>query len=81
MCKNGNIENNGKLVAFQSMIYRNNCVHCLKRIWLYSDSFSSLALVTRLLSQGNKVNRLSNTFKKFYGRHTDLVGQYNKNVC
>ena len=42
------------------------------------------ALVTRLLSQGYKVykvNRLSNTFKKFYGRHTDLVGQYHKNVC
>ena len=27
------------------------------------------ALLTRLLSQGYKVNRLSNTFKKFYGRH------------
>ena len=39
------------------------------------------AVVTRLLSQGYKVNRLSNTFKKFYGRHTDLVGQYKKNVC
>ena len=39
------------------------------------------ALVTRLLSQGYKVNRLSNTFKKFYGRHTDLVGQYKNNVC
>ena len=40
------------------------------------------ALVTlRLLSQGYKVNRLSNIFKKFYGRHTDLVGQYKKNVC
>ena len=38
-------------------------------------------LVTRLPSQGYKVNRLSNTFKKFYGRHTDLVGQYKKNVC
>ena len=36
------------------------------------------ALVKRLLSQGYKVNRLSNTFKKFYGRHTDLVGQYKK---
>ena len=32
----------------------------------------------RLLSQGYKVNCLSNTFKKFYGRHTDLVGQYKK---
>ena len=39
------------------------------------------ALVKRLLSQGYKVNRLPNTFKKFYGRHTDLVGQYKKNVC
>ena len=38
-------------------------------------------LVTRLLSQGDKVNHLSNTFKKFYGRHTDLVGQYKKSVC
>ena len=39
------------------------------------------ALVKRLLSHGYKVNRLSNTFKKFYGRHIDLVGQYKKNVC
>ena len=39
------------------------------------------ALVTRLLSQGYKVNHLSNTFKKFCGRHTNLVGQYKKNVC
>ena len=37
--------------------------------------------MTRLLSQGYKVNRLSNTFKKFYGRRTDLVGQYKKYVC
>ena len=37
--------------------------------------------MTRLLSQGYKINRLSNTFKKFYGRHTDLVGQYKENVC
>ena len=37
--------------------------------------------MTRHLSQGYKVNRLFNTFKKFYGRHTDLVGQNKKNVC
>ena len=30
---------------------------------------------------GYKVNHLSNTFKKFYDRHTDLVGQYRKDVC
>ena len=47
----------------------------------YSDFLSShRALMTRLLSQGYKINRLSNTFKKFYGRHTDLVGQNKKNV-
>ena len=39
------------------------------------------ALVTKHFSQGYKINRLSNTSKKFYGRHTDLVGQYKKNVC
>ena len=35
----------------------------------------------RLLSQGYKVNHLSNTLEKFSGRHTDLVGQYKINVC
>ena len=34
--------------------------------------------MTRLLSQGYKVNRLSNTFKKFYGRHMSNKGQYKK---
>ena len=53
--------------------------HCCSN---YSDFVSHHRdLVTRLLSQGCKVNRLSNTFKKFYGRHTDLVGQYRKNAC
>ena len=32
------------------------------------------ALVTGRLSQGCKFDRLSNTFAKFYDRHTDLVG-------
>ena len=40
----------------------------------YSDFLLSYsAIVTRLLSQGYKINRLSNTFTKFYGRHTYLV--------
>ena len=53
--------------------------HCCSN---YSDFLlRHRALATRLLSQGYKVNRLSNTFRKFYGRHTDLVGQYKKNVC
>ena len=61
--------------AFQLICY----AHCCSN---YSDLLSRhRVLVTRLLSEGYKVNRLSNTFKKFYGRHTDLVGQYKKNVC
>ena len=53
--------------------------HCCSN---YSDFLiCHRALVKRLLSQGYKVNHLSNTFKKFYGRHTDLVGQYKKNAC
>ena len=55
------------------------CAHCCSN---YSDFLlRHRALVTRLLSQGYKVNRLSNTFEKFYGRHTDLVGEYKKDVC
>ena len=47
--------------------------HCSSN---YSDFLSRhRALVTRVLSQGYKFNCLSNTFKTFYGRHTDLVGQ------
>ena len=53
--------------------------HCCSN---YTDFLSrQRALVTRLLSQGYRTNYLSNTFKKFHGRHTDLVGQYKKNVC
>ena len=53
--------------------------HCCSN---YSDFLlHHRALLTRLLSQGYKLNRLSNTFKKLYGRHTDLVGQYKKHVC
>ena len=37
--------------------------------------------MARLLSHGYEVNGLSNTFKKFCDRHTDLVDQYKKNVC
>ena len=48
----------------------------------YSDFLSRhRTLMTRLLSQGYKINHLSITFKKFHGRHTDLVEQYRKNVC
>ena len=61
--------------AFQLIHYARCCSN-------YSDFLSHhRALVTRLLLQDYKVNCLSNTFKKFYGRHTDLAGQYKKSVC
>ena len=63
-------------------VYASQLVRYARCCSSYSDFLiCHRALVKRLLSQGYKVNRLSNTFKKFYGRHTDLVGQYKKNVC
>ena len=63
-------------------VYASQLVRYARCCSSYSDFLiRHRALVERLLSQGYKVNRLSNTFKKFYGRHTDLVGQYKKNVC
>ena len=57
--------------AYASQLIRYAC--CCSN---YSDFLSChRALVTRLLSQDYKVNHLSNTLKKFYGRHTNLVGQ------
>ena len=55
--------------------------HPSRKVMNFRHLLGCDAIVTRLLSQGYKVNRLSNTFKKFYGRHTDLVGQYRKDVC
>ena len=63
-------------------VYASQLVRYARCCSSYSDFLiRHRALVKRFLSQGYKVNRLSNTFKKFYGRHTDLVGQYKKNVC
>ena len=63
-------------------VYASQLVRYARCCSSYSDFLiRHRALVKRLMSQGYKVNRLSNTFKKFYGRHTDLVGQYKKNVC
>ena len=63
-------------------VYTSQLIHYACCCSNYSDFLSChRALVTRLLSQGYKGNHLSNTFKKFYGRHTDLVGQYKKSVC
>ena len=63
-------------------VYASQLIRCARCCSNYSDFISRhRVLVTRLLSQGYKVNRLSNTFKKFFGRHTDLVRQYRKYVC
>ena len=62
-------------------VYASQLIHYACCCSNYSDFLlRHRAPVTRLLSQGYEVNHLSNTFKKFYGRHTDLVGQYKKNV-
>ena len=47
----------------------------VKLQWLLSHH---RALVTRLLSQGYKLDRLSNTFKKFYGRQNNLLDNTRK---
>ena len=63
-------------------VYAPQLIHYVGCCSNYSDFLPRhRALVTRLLLQGNKVNCLSKTFKKFYGRHTRLVGQYKKIVC
>ena len=62
-------------LRFQLIRYARRCSN-------YSDFLPRhRALVARLLSEGYKVNCLSNKFEKFHGRHTDIVGQYKKNVC
>ena len=63
-------------------VYASQLIRCARCCSNYSDFLSRhRALMTRFLSQDYKVNHLSNTFKKFYGRHTDLVGQYKKDIC
>ena len=37
-------------------------------------------LTSNLLKQGYAVEKLKTAFRKFYGRHSDLVGKYNISV-
>ena len=63
-------------------VYASQLIHYAHCCSNYSDFLlRHRALVTRLLSQGYNVNHLCNTFKIFYGRHTNLVRQHKKNVC
>ena len=63
--------------VYASQLIRYSC--CCSN---YSDFLSSHRVPgDKTCHRVIKFNRLTNTFKKFYGRHTDLVGQYKKNVC
>ena len=56
--------------VYASQLIRYACCCCSN----YSDFLSChRVLVKKRLTKGYKINRLSNTFKKFYGRHNDLV--------
>ena len=48
----------------------------------YYDDFGyrHKLLVDRLLSQDYEVKRLTNSFKKFYGRYPDLIEKYQRSV-
>ena len=52
------------------------------RCYSYYDDFGyrHQLLVDRLLSQGYEVKRLTNSFKKFYGRYPDLIEKYPRSV-
>ena len=59
-------------------VYTSQLIRYARCCSQYSDfSARHKTLVERLLSQGYKSNRLSNTFKKFYDRYNDLIGKYN----
>ena len=49
---------------------------------LYLVQTISLILVASLAKQGFSFSRLHHAFKKFYDRHQDLIGIYDKiNLC
>ena len=59
-------------------VYTSQLIRYARCCSQYSDfSARHKTLVERLLSQGYKSNRLSNTFKKFYDRYNELIGKYN----
>ena len=49
---------------------------CEYNDFLYRGSI----LTSKLLKQGYSVEKLKTAFRKFYGRHSDLVGKYNISV-
>ena len=69
-----NIPSGPSYVVYISQLIRHaRCCTC------YDDfGYHHKLLVDRLLSQGYKVNRLRNSFQKFYGRYPDVVAKYQK---
>ena len=59
-----------------------SCGVYISQLIRYYDDFGyrHILLVDRLLSQGFKVNRLRNSFQKFYGKYPDLVAKYQKSI-
>ena len=62
-------------------IYISQLIRYARRCTYYDHfGYRHKLLVDKLLSQGYEVNRLRNSFQKFYGRYPDVVAKYQKSV-
>ncbi len=62
-------------------VYISQLIRYARCCTYYEDfKYRHRLLVERLLSQGYKVNRLRNSFNKFYGIYFDLIEKYRKSV-
>ena len=62
-------------------VYISQLIRYARCCSLYNDfTARHKILVARLISQGYQKNRLSNTFKKFYDRYSELIGKYNRSL-
>ena len=58
-------------------VYVSQLIHYARASFAYSDFLVRSRLLTRkLLGQGYNRFKLITTFKKFYGRHYDLIGKF-----
>ena len=58
-------------------VYVSQLIHYARASSAYSDFLVRSRLLTRkLLGQGYNRFKLITTFKKFYGRHYDLIGKF-----
>ena len=62
-------------------VYISQLIRYARCCTYYEDfAYRHKLLVDRLLSQGYRVNRLRNSFNKFYGRYPDLIQKYQRSV-